>query len=183
MLAGMWCSDKESSCQARRHRFNHWVGKIPWSSKWQPTPIFLPGEFHGQSGLVGYSSWGCKELDTTQWLTHTHTGSMWDLTSLTKDWTCAPCSGSSFHRTTKECPSLRVWKGKLELDALSPGWNGSKERVRAIKYNFSHWTDSVFLLNFFLSFFWEEGASLVTLGHLTNPGPLQRKCGIWTSDL
>ena len=35
-------------------------------------------------------------------------------------------------------PSLRVWKGELELDALSPGWNGSKKRVRAIKYNFSH---------------------------------------------
>ena len=37
------------------------------------TPISLPGEFHGQRSLVGYSPWGCKELDMTEWLTHTHT--------------------------------------------------------------------------------------------------------------
>ena len=30
-------------------------GKIPWSRKWQPTPVFLPGQFHGQRSLVGYS--------------------------------------------------------------------------------------------------------------------------------
>ena len=34
-----------------------------------PTPIFLPGEFHTQSSLVGYSPWGCQELDTAEWLT------------------------------------------------------------------------------------------------------------------
>ena len=38
-----------------------------------PTPVFLPGEFHGERSLVGYSAWGCKELDTTEQLTHTHT--------------------------------------------------------------------------------------------------------------
>ena len=37
-----------------------WVGKIPWHRKWQPTPIFLPGESHGQRSLVGYSPWGHK---------------------------------------------------------------------------------------------------------------------------
>ena len=42
--------------------------------KWQPTPVFLPGESHGQQGLVGCSLWGCKESDTTKQLTHTHTG-------------------------------------------------------------------------------------------------------------
>ena len=49
-----------------------WVGNIPWRSKWQPTPIFLPGDFHGQKSLVGYSPQGHKELDTTK-QTHTHT--------------------------------------------------------------------------------------------------------------
>ena len=39
----------------KRYGFNPWVGKIPWRSKWQPTPVFLPGEFHGQRSLVGYS--------------------------------------------------------------------------------------------------------------------------------
>ena len=34
------------------------VGKIPWRRKWQPTPVFLPGEFHRQRSLVGYSPWG-----------------------------------------------------------------------------------------------------------------------------
>ena len=41
-----------------------------WRRTWQPTPVLLPGESHGQSNLVGYSPWGHKELDTTQWLTH-----------------------------------------------------------------------------------------------------------------
>ena len=37
--------------------------------KWQPTPAFLPGEFHGQRSLAGYSPWTSKELDTTERLT------------------------------------------------------------------------------------------------------------------
>ena len=48
---------------------NPWVGKIPWRREWQPTPEFLPGEFHGQRSLAGYSPWGHKELDTTDQLT------------------------------------------------------------------------------------------------------------------
>ena len=39
--------------------FNPWVRKIPWRREWQPTPLVLPGEFHGQRSLVGYSPWGC----------------------------------------------------------------------------------------------------------------------------
>ena len=47
---------------------------FPWRRKCQPTPVFLPGESHGQRRLVGYSPWGCKELDTTeQMCVHTHT--------------------------------------------------------------------------------------------------------------
>ena len=48
--------------------FNPWVGKIPWRRKWQPTPVFLPGESQGQRSLAGYSPWGRKELDTTEQL-------------------------------------------------------------------------------------------------------------------
>ena len=40
--------------------------------KWHPTPVFLPGKFHGQRSLVNYSLWGCKESDTTE-DTHIHT--------------------------------------------------------------------------------------------------------------
>ena len=40
----------------------------PWRRKWQPTPVFLPGKFHGQKSLVGYCPWGCKELAMTEWV-------------------------------------------------------------------------------------------------------------------
>ena len=57
--------------QCRRPRFDPWVGKIPWRRKCQLTPVFLPGEFHRQRSLVGYSPWSHKELDTTERLIHT----------------------------------------------------------------------------------------------------------------
>ena len=41
----------------------------PLEGAWQPTPVFLPGESHGQGRLAGCSPWGCKELDTTERLT------------------------------------------------------------------------------------------------------------------
>ena len=53
-------SDKEPACKCRRHRFNPWVRKIPWRTKWQPTPVSLPGESYGQRSLAGYSLWGRK---------------------------------------------------------------------------------------------------------------------------
>ena len=58
-----WHGGKESTAQCRRCQINPWVRKIPWSRKWQPTPVFLPGNFHGQRNLVGYSPWGHKESD------------------------------------------------------------------------------------------------------------------------
>ena len=36
------------------------VGKIPRRREWLPTPVFLPGESHGQRSLAGYSAWGCR---------------------------------------------------------------------------------------------------------------------------
>ena len=63
-----WLSGKELACWCRRLRrcgLDPWSGKIPWSKKWQPTPIFLPGKFHGQRSLEGHSTWGPKELATT----------------------------------------------------------------------------------------------------------------------
>ena len=48
----------KSCLQCMRRGFDSWVKKIPWRRKWLPTPVFLPGEFHGQRSLVGYSPWG-----------------------------------------------------------------------------------------------------------------------------
>ena len=58
-------SGKESTCQCRRYEFDPWVRKIPWRRRWQPTPVFLPGESHGQRSLVGYSLWDHKESDVS----------------------------------------------------------------------------------------------------------------------
>jgi len=66
---GIGSHGKESACQCRRTGFDLWVGKIPWKREWQPTPVLLPGEPHGQRIPVGYSPWGHKESDTTEQLT------------------------------------------------------------------------------------------------------------------
>ena len=50
-------------CGENRHPYF-----VSWRRNWQPTPAFLPGKSHGQRYLVGYSPWGCKELDMTEWL-------------------------------------------------------------------------------------------------------------------
>jgi len=69
-----WLSGKEHACQCRRLGFDPWVGKIPWRREWQPTPVVLPGESHGQRSLVGCSPWGRKELDTTERLKQQQVG-------------------------------------------------------------------------------------------------------------
>ena len=64
-----WLKGKESACQYRRCGSDPWVRKIPWRRRWQPTPVFLPGESHGQRSLVDYSPWGHRESDMTDWVT------------------------------------------------------------------------------------------------------------------
>ena len=50
----------------KRPEFDSWVRKIPRRRKWQPSPVFLPGESHGQKGLVGHSPWGGTESGRTE---------------------------------------------------------------------------------------------------------------------
>ena len=62
---------KKFVCQCRRCQrcgLDPWVRKIPWNRKWQPTPVILPGKFHGQRSLVGYCLWDGKESHTTKQL-------------------------------------------------------------------------------------------------------------------
>ena len=72
-----WLSVEKSICLCRRHRicrFDTWVRNIPWRREWHPTPVFLPGESHGQRSQAGYSPWGNKEL---KWLSHSaHTSQL-----------------------------------------------------------------------------------------------------------
>ena len=65
-----WLSDKEYACQCRRRCwFDLWVGKILWRRGWLSSPVFLPGEFHGQRSLVGYSPW--SRIVRHHWVTNT----------------------------------------------------------------------------------------------------------------
>ena len=59
----LWLSLSRIYLQFRRPGFDPWVWKIPWRRERLPTPVFWPGEFHGL-----HSSWGCKELDITEWI-------------------------------------------------------------------------------------------------------------------
>ena len=52
--------------RCKRCGFHPWVEKMHWSRAWQPTPVFLPRESHGQRSLAGYGPQGCKESDTTE---------------------------------------------------------------------------------------------------------------------
>ena len=67
---GLPCSSNGKESVYERG-FDPWVGKILWRREWQSTPVFLPGEFHGQRILAGHSPWGCKVSNMTEWLTHT----------------------------------------------------------------------------------------------------------------
>ena len=73
-------SGKEPTCKFWRQktcRFDPWVRKIPWKKARQPTPVFLPGESHGQRNLTGYSQWGREQSDTMKQLSiHARTDSM-----------------------------------------------------------------------------------------------------------
>ena len=62
---------KESACNAGDLGLIPGLGRFPWRRACQPTPVFLPGESHGQRGLAGYSPRGLKESDTTEATEHT----------------------------------------------------------------------------------------------------------------
>ena len=66
------CEEKTPPLCEAIHSTETLVGKIHWRRKWQPIPVFLPGKFHGQRSLAGYSPWGHRESDTPERL-HRHT--------------------------------------------------------------------------------------------------------------
>ena len=93
---------KASACNAG-HGFDPWVRNIPWRRKWQPTPVFLLGKFHGWRSLVGYSLWGHKESDMTErlnnikfWSAFTN-GFLMDFIVVTEQW-----QNSTSQRNTAE---------------------------------------------------------------------------------
>jgi len=86
LLATPWTAAPQAPPSMGFSRQEYWSGvplpspsgnlgpyKSHWRRKWQPTPVFLPGESHGQRSLAGCSPWGHRESDTTERLTHTYT--------------------------------------------------------------------------------------------------------------
>ena len=94
------------ACQygrSERCRLDPWVGKILWIRKWQPTPVFLPGKFHGQKHLEGCSPWGHKQSNMTELLSgHTHPEGKLSL--------CSPNSPIPFSQT-------QVWSISLPFSS------------------------------------------------------------------
>ena len=90
------------------------MGKIPSGKAWQPTPVFLPGKSHRQRSLVGYSPWGRKELDTTEWAV---TAYFW-------------LAGRSCHSMSQ----LKSYKASIHstADYLAGAW-GHKANLQSIK--------------------------------------------------
>ena len=91
--ASRWLSGKRFACQCRRLGLDPWVWKVSWRRKWQPTPVYLTGKSRGQRSLVGYSSWGHKESDTTSWLNNSneymkYTRDISKVRSLAVHWWC-----------------------------------------------------------------------------------------------
>ena len=68
--------DKESACNAG-DQVQSLGCEDPLKREWQPTPVFLPGEYHGQRNLADYRPWGCKESNTTERLITAHSTPNW----------------------------------------------------------------------------------------------------------
>ena len=100
--------------RCRRHRrpgFDPWVGKMPRRRAWQPTPVLLPGESHGQRSLVGYSPWGHKESDTTEVTEHARIFSLGVLGSSERGFRVGCGSCGWFRRTTWKEESAKNCSG------------------------------------------------------------------------
>ena len=125
----------------KRPEFNPWVKKIPWRRKWQLTPVFLPGKFHKQRSMEGYSPWGRKESDTTEYAhTHTHTHTrvcVWVFWAQHLESCISNC-----HYYDKDKGNARCYEiAQLEDLILSMGWKMSHSKL-CFKLISENWIDS-----------------------------------------
>ena len=140
-------SGKEPTCQSRRHKrrgFDPWVGKMAWRRTWQPTPVVLPGEYHGQKSLVGYSP-SRLHHNLTQVSTHTHTHThmhghtLWKVicfTLMSMDWKYQSHLEISFQQHLNR--SLSKFLGTVAW----PKWHVNYHHPYTVQYR----VESVFLL-------------------------------------
>ena len=131
----------------------HILNPFPWRRVWQPTPVLLPGEFHGQRSLLGYSPWACKELDTTERLTHTNPFSFPGSASGKESaCQCRRCKRHGFNPWIGMIPWSRKWQpapvkfyGQRSLAGYSP-WGCRVGQDRVTKYTQTHSFSISFLL-------------------------------------
>ena len=116
-------------------RLDTWVGKTPWRSKWQPTPVFLPEEFHGQRSLAGYSPWSWKQSDMTEQLTLFFLGgNFWWPCFLTKlavnENYCLPVTGSyvCYSKQVARCEQRTGGRGQVARTHASCKQQGCQGR-------------------------------------------------------
>ena len=86
---------------AMQESFYPLVGKIPWRQEWLPSLVFLPGEFHGQRSLAGYSPWSHKELNMTKQL-------MLSL-SFRQELSCVAINNLQFTELQNNSHRIRIW--------------------------------------------------------------------------
>ena len=123
-----WLSGKEATGQCRRYRFNPWVRMIPWRRKWLPTPIFLPGESHGQRGAWWATVHGVTKHQT--WLSTPAYAAAAAKSLQSCPTLCDPIDGSPLGSTVPGILQARTlervaisfsnaWKWKVKVKSLS----------------------------------------------------------------
>ena len=128
----------------RRCVFSPWLGKMPWRRKWQPTPVSVPGESHGQRSLAGYGPQGRKEPDRAE---HKRTcrqpgcigwGCVSSRPECVRSEPSLPLSASSF-RGKRSLPELSSDRKRGAGQPLSAGrcagWVGSTDLASGLRHH------------------------------------------------
>ena len=101
------------------------VSKIPWKRLWQPTPLFLPGKFHGRRSLVGCSPWGHEESDMTERL-HFHFSLLFIGEGNGNPLQCSclenPRDGGTWWASIYGVAQSRTWLKRLSSSSSSLPW-------------------------------------------------------------
>ena len=116
------------NCQCRRckrHGFDPWVGKMPWSRKWQPTPVFLPGKSHGQTDILTSKPPGKPILCASCWNTGENikeklfSSSRVMMSLRTKSHSRIGCRGSGVKKHTIDLHQMHSWMSYCGKDTLT----------------------------------------------------------------
>ena len=142
-----WLSGKESACHCRTRGFHPWVRKGTWKRKWQPTPVFLPGTFHGWRKLVGYSPQDHKRVGHDWSLSScVHAESLRSCLTLCNPMDCSP-PGSSIYGILQarvlEWVVISFSRGSSLTQRSNPGLPHSRQMLyplshQGVKPHFKH---------------------------------------------